>query len=384
MDENSSKIYEGRAIKQIVGLFGDLKDESKAQRELREYLAGCDIETLKRHAEECLKEKKFDERGFVLQDIVNTLAERLELKVDPGRYRGTQRDDDNGVDGVWKTDDHAFVVEVKTTDTYRMDLKTIGDYRDNLLQKQEIKNNNSLLLVMGSMSKEEDLVSQVKGSPRAWDTRIITVGSLIQLVELKVKGSSGLNPDYFYEFLQPFDYICVDDLIKLLTGIVSDVSDTEEDDILETEQKTKSIQKPNDSHRKRVLKTIETMHEGNLVQKGRARFENSKTGELFFISFSRNYGDEENAAYWYGYNYKFSNECNFLALCTKEPKDWFYLIPVEIVEKLTEEGKLNFKDYENSRCVHLHVKTSNGQLMLKLRRGHGEEDIEQYKVSLVS
>ena len=92
----------------------------------------------------------------------------------------------------------------KQTDTYRMDLKTIGDYRDNLLQKQEIKNNNSLLLVMGSMSKEEDLVSQVKGSPRAWDTRIITVGSLIQLVELKVKGSSGLNPDYFYKILQTF------------------------------------------------------------------------------------------------------------------------------------------------------------------------------------
>ena len=386
MNKGGFEIYEGKTIEQIVSHCGDgkLKDGGDTQKELRDYLAGCDIKTLKRHTEECLKENKFDARGFVLQDIVNTLAKRLELKVEHGRYRGTQRDDDNGVDGVWKTDDHAFVVEVKTTDTYRMNLNTISDYRDNLLQNQKIKNNNSLLLVMGDMSKDENLVAQVRGLPRAWDTRIITVGSLIQLVELKVEESSGLNLDYFYKVLKPFDYICVDGLVTLLNDIVSDVSDTEEDDILETEEKTRSIQKTNDSHRKRVLKTIETMHGGNLVQKGRTRFENSKTGELFFISFSKKHREKQNAYYWYTYNYNPSNKCDFLALYTKEPKDWFYLIPVETIEKLADEGKLNFNDQENFRRVHIAMDMNKGEMMLRLKKGHDKESLEKYKFSLVS
>ena len=381
-------MHEGRNIKQIVGYFGDLRDESKAQEELRDYLAGCDIETLKRHAEECLKEKRFDERGFVLQDIVNTLAKHLDLEVEHGRYRGTQREDDNGVDGVWKTDDHDFVVEVKASIPYGVDLKAIGGYRDKLLQNQEIKKeNNSLLLVIGNMGdgNKVDLEARIKGDlTRAGDTRIITVGSLIQLVELKMKDLPGLNPDYFCEILRPIDYIRVDDLVKLLANIVSDVTDAEEDDIQETEQKTKSIQKIDDSHRKGVLKTIEAMHGGSLVQNGRTRFENSKTRESFFISFSRNYGDEENAAYWYGYYYKFSNGSDFLALCTKEPKDWFYLIPTKIIEDLANEGKINFKDYDGFRRIHVHIGISNNQSKMRLKRGHGEEDIEQYKVSLTS
>ena len=377
-------MHEGRKIKQIVGYFGDLNDGSDAQKELREYLAVCDIETLKRHTEECLKEKKFDERGFVLQDIVNALAKHLELEVEHGRYRGTQKEEDNGFDGVWKTDDHDFVVEVKKASTFGVSLKDISDYRDKLVQSQKMKKgNNSLLLVIGHMDNKVDLAAQVKGDlTRAGDTRIITVKSLIQLVELKMKELPGLNPDYFCEILKPIDYIRLDALVTLLTGIVSDVTDTEKDDIQETEQnkqETKSFQEISDSHRKKVLTKIKTMCGENLVQKG-GIFENSKTGKRFFISFSRKYEHKKNARYWYAYN--FSKDCNFLALCTKEANDWFFLIPTETIEGLINDGKISLTN--TRKLCHIHIEISNGQSKMRFTRGRGGEDIEQYKVSLVS
>lgn len=396
MGENSSKIYEGANITGIARLGGRLTDGIDAQEKFRDYLAGCDIETLERHAKECLKEKKFDERGYVLQDIVNTLAGRLVLRVDFGRYRGTKKEEDNGIDGVWHTEDHDFVVEVRTKEDFSIDWKKIVKYRDQLLQEDMIDSKkHSFLLVMGEMEKEA-LVAQVRGLPRAWDARIITVGSLIQLVKLKHKNSLGLSDDYFHDILQPLDYICVDGLVTLLDEIVSDVTGKDEEtnkeagEIQETEKSTqpsKSHEPEDAGHRDRIIATIQKETGGNLVQNRKTRFENSKTGELYFISFSKKYGDNQNFGYWYGYNYDPNSEkenTGFLILCTKEPNDWFYRIPVGTIEKLAVEGKLNCTDYEKFRCVHLHMEASNGQLMLKLRRGHGEEDIEQYKVSLVS
>ena len=383
MNKKDYKIFEGVNIKGIAGLHGDLKDGNPAQEKLRDYLAGCNIETLKRHAEECLEEK-FDGCGFVLQDIVNTLAKRLDLEVVHGRYNRASKKENNGFDGMWKTHDHDFVVEVKKVDDFSMNLENFVKYRDQLLQEGRIDSkNHSFLLVVGDMKKGA-FVAQVKGDlKRAGDTRIITVESLIQLVELKMKELPGLNPDYFCEILKPIDYTRVDGLVTLLDNIVSDTAEAEEDNIQEMEQnkqKTKSHRQTNDDHHNKIFTTIETKTGGNLEKKGRARFENSKTGELFFILFSREYEHKKNARYWYAYDP--SQEGNFLALCTKEPRDWFYLIPTETIKGLINEGKLSLTD--KKKLCNIHIEISNGQSKMRLKKGHGEEDIEQYKVSLVS
>lgn len=399
MDKRGFKIYEGKAIEQIVGHCGDgkLKDGNDTQKELREYLDDCDIETLEKHAREC-RESAFnnDKRaaGLVLQDIVNTLAKCwLGLQVEHGRYSGTRNEEDNGVDGVWHTQEHDFVVEVKKKEDFSMNLKDIVKYRDQLLQEEKIDGkNHSFLLVMGEMKKEA-LVAQVRGLPRAWDTRIITVDYLIQLVKLKHKNSFGLSDDYFHDILKPLDYICVDGLVTLLAEIVSDVTNEDkvtnrkEGRIQETEknkQESKSHEPEDTGHRDRIITMIEKETGGNLVQKGRTRFENSKTGELFFISFSKKHREKQNAYYWYTYNYNRSNKCNFLALCTKEENDWFYLIPVETIEKLVDEGKLNFNDQKNFRRVHIAMDMNKGEMMLRLKKGYSNKSLKDYKVLLPS
>ncbi|MGQ9870462.1 hypothetical protein, partial [Leptodesmis sp.] len=76
-------------------------------------------------------------QGFALQDVVNQLGRRLGFQVVDGRYRGTKGDIGN--DELWQfPNGHHVVVEIKTTDAYRIDTKSIAEYRRNLISNGKI------------------------------------------------------------------------------------------------------------------------------------------------------------------------------------------------------------------------------------------------------
>jgi hypothetical protein len=65
--------------------------------------------------------QSFADSGLALQDIVNEIGSRLGAEITRGRYRGKVHQ--NGFDGLWRFPNrHAIVIEVKTTDAYRIDL----------------------------------------------------------------------------------------------------------------------------------------------------------------------------------------------------------------------------------------------------------------------
>lgn len=69
-------------LKQILVLAGNgnLYQETTSQ-ELRQFLAKIDLPTMSKYIEDALssnKDDKFDERGYVLQDIVNEMGSRCE------------------------------------------------------------------------------------------------------------------------------------------------------------------------------------------------------------------------------------------------------------------------------------------------------------------
>jgi radical SAM superfamily enzyme with C-terminal helix-hairpin-helix motif len=113
-------------IEQVVATAGDgrLRDGTESQRELREYLRQVSIDALATYADHCLS-KAFPKGGQVLQDIVNELGRRLEYEVTNGRYQGTTNT--VGFDSIWRDPaGHGLVVEVKTTDAYRLSLETVA------------------------------------------------------------------------------------------------------------------------------------------------------------------------------------------------------------------------------------------------------------------
>lgn len=120
---------ESKSFRQIIQLAGDgrLKDGNTTSTEVREWLSAIQLSRLRSCAEDCLS-NGFEDSGHASQDVANEVGVRLGFKVTHGRYRGIKNAIGN--DGLWIGEDRfAFLVEVKTTDTYRINLDTIAKYR---------------------------------------------------------------------------------------------------------------------------------------------------------------------------------------------------------------------------------------------------------------
>src|ERR1035437_5275802 len=119
---------EGKKLSQILNFTGDgqLKDHSGTSMDFREFLTEIPSQLIKQVADNCLTDG-FTDSGLALQDIINEIGSRLSFTVQHGLYRGNRND--IGFDGIWTSKDrHNIIVEVKTTDTYRINLDTIAKY----------------------------------------------------------------------------------------------------------------------------------------------------------------------------------------------------------------------------------------------------------------
>lgn len=214
-------------IQQIVAMAGDgdLRDDSDCSKELRAYLAQTDIPHLASYVDRCLS-TAFPKNGAVLQDLVNELGRRLDYTVINGRYAGVPGK--IGFDGVWKTTGgQALVVEVKTTDAYRVPLDTLAGYRMKLIEQGAITEKSSMLLVVGRQDTGE-LEAQIRGSRHAWDMRLISVESLVKLAELKQETDDPETVVQIRTILEPFEYTKLDRLVEIMFTTAKDVSSSPE------------------------------------------------------------------------------------------------------------------------------------------------------------
>jgi hypothetical protein len=200
------------SIEQIVGICGDgkLKDHSVCSSELRQFLTSQSVERIADHARHCL-ENKFDKSGFVLQDVVNEIGRRLGYTVDNGRYHGVQNQP--GHDGLWKDDDgRQIVVEVKTTDAYRINLDTVCKYGEMITGSSKAHNT---LIVVGR-EDTGDLEAQVRGSRHAWNVRLISVDALVKMMLIKNEATTYGLVDKIRRVLLPIEFTRVDNIIDLV------------------------------------------------------------------------------------------------------------------------------------------------------------------------
>src|SRR5579864_8923739 len=169
--------FDEKQVHQVIAFAGSgkLLDGSPTSNEFREFLSLIGSSNLIRYADQCLT-TKFEGSGLALQDIVNELGRRLGFNVTAGRYRGTAGQ--IGYDGLWQFDGgQSMVVEVKTTDAYRMDMGVFASYRKGLIRNGDISERSSILIVVGR-EDTGDLEAQIRGSQHAWDIRLISVDGL--------------------------------------------------------------------------------------------------------------------------------------------------------------------------------------------------------------
>jgi hypothetical protein len=215
-------------IQAMVGLAGDgkLRDSSVASKEFRDFLTYVPSVLLARYANECLGAEKFSEASTALQDVINEVGRRLGFAVENGLYRG--KVNDIGHDGLWRSDDKsAILLEVKTTDTYTIDLDTLADYRKALASVRKLDIEKSSILIVVGRSDTGSWEAQVRGSRHAWDIRMISVDALLRLVTVKEELENPQVVGKIQQILRPKEYTKVDEIIDLVFSTAEDVK-TEE------------------------------------------------------------------------------------------------------------------------------------------------------------
>ena len=379
-------------IQQAVAFAGDgkLKDGSECSAELRQYLAQASSRQLQMYIEQCLTDS-FEKSGQVLQDIVNELGRRLEYRVENGLYAG--RSNAIGNDGLWQAPEgNHVVVEVKTSDAYRLSLDVIAGYRKSLQANGRITGDSSILIVVGRQSTGE-LEAQVRGSRHAWDVRIISAEALMKLVLLKENSDEEETGRKIRSVIVPVEYTRVDALVDV---VFAAATDTEEETLLLEETSAKEVapekntaRTPSDradlnAKREQIIRAMSEKLGDRLIKKSRAMFWSSDHSMRVACTISKRY--DAGHDYWYAFHPKWQSfldegkDAYFVLGCADLNRA--FALPVDWLKALLPD--LNITQTDRHMYWHIHLNTdAEGRVTLKVPR-RPSLDLEPYAVELLS
>ena len=221
--EKSKAELQDKNVQQIISFAGNgkLTDGSATSDEFRAFLKGISTDLIQRYADQCLQ-GSFSDSGLVLQDIVNQIGHRLGLKVENGRYRGVAGQ--IGFDGLWTLPSgHTIIIEVKTTDAYRIDLNKLAEYRKNLIKIETVEEKESSVLIVVGRKDTGDLEAQIRGSRHAWDMRLISIDALVRLMLLKQQVEDPTIIQKMYNLLIPREFTKLDEIVEIVFFTAEDI-----------------------------------------------------------------------------------------------------------------------------------------------------------------
>lgn len=382
-------------VDQIVSLAGEgkLKDGSKCSEEFREYLRAQPAESLRRYVRETLT-KPFSDSGFVLQDLVNEIGRRLGFNVDNGRYRGVVKK--SGHDGLWNTDQMNLLVEVKTTDTYRINLSTVASYAQNI--RSSLNNSDAPLGLLYVVGRQDtgDLEAQIRGSRYAWDVRVISVEALLELANLVEVAVDEDTSKALRSSLLPVEYTRIDHLVQLLTKLAFDVERSaqvsisrdeyspDEDEPLRGLNATHPGQLAHlspDEFRDVIIRSLQQNRSTTLVGVTKSRYE-TPDGASYIVSVSKRYSRVDQI-YWYAFQEKWIDKLkvdgSFLCLAMLD-SNYFFCIPGKKAIEFT--NFLNRTMKSNSSYWHIGLIENSGSVLLNLPKAAKLTDLTEFKVHL--
>ena len=302
----SKKELEGKRVQQIIAIAGSgkLQDGGITSSEVRRFLSHAPSVLLSQYAGQCLIDK-FENNGFALQDIVNQVGRRLGFEVEDGKYRGSVGQ--IGHDGLWKSLlGHTIIVEVKTTDTYRVDLDAIADYRRKLIKDGKVDGKNCSVLIVVGREDTGGLEAQIRGSRHAWDFRLASVEALIRLMMLKENVEDPQILKKIISVLVPQEFTRVDGIIDLVFSATEEMQHEIEgavDERVRVGKKTSRIPQftPVDFHAA-CIDRIQTSLGRPLVKQTRATYSSADKSVLVVCAVSRVHQRGENESFWYAFH----------------------------------------------------------------------------------
>jgi len=297
---NASKAeLASKNVEQLISIAGDgkLRNDSATAHEFRELLSNIPSELLTKYARHCL-DSAFKDSGLALQDIVNEIGNRLGFDISFGKYQGTK--DGENYDGLWKTpNEHHIIVEVKTTDTYRIDLDKLALYRKDLVQRRIVDGSQSSILLVVGREDTGGLESQVRGSKHAWDIRLISVDALVSLMVLKEEMDDPSTLNQINEILLPKEYTKLDQIVELICSAADDAKNVSELSI-DHEQEVEPGKKFTPvKFRDACIERISEKMNLNFIKRSYGKFETSDKATGLLCIISKKHESPSRAYYWF-------------------------------------------------------------------------------------
>jgi hypothetical protein len=285
-----------------------LRDNNKTSNDFREFLNEIPSQLIIQFANNCLSDA-FTDSGLALQDLINQIGKRLNFVVENGLYRGNQND--IGFDGIWTSKEgYSIVLEVKTTDAYRMNLDdTVAKYRTKLIEQQKISKTESSILIVVGREDTGGLEAQIKGSKHAWDIRLISTDSLIKLLTLKETLADTKTIQQITELLKPKEYTRIDQLIELIFMTSKDVQNENptEAELEEStsEKKTRISSEDRDipvNFSDECFLRVKNKLGINLVKQSRVSYSNQETSTALICAASKEYKQGQYTKFWFAFH----------------------------------------------------------------------------------
>jgi hypothetical protein len=394
--EQNPDLFKTKSLSQILSFTGDgkLRDNNITSQEFRQLLGVVPTEVLKKFVDECLTDKfENNNGGYALQDIINQIGIRLGFKIENGLYQGRQNS--IGFDGIWTSDeDYSIVVEVKTTDAYRINLDIIAEYRNKLMACNKINKEKSSILIVVGRQDTGDLEAQIRGSRHAWDIRLLSSDSLIKLLILKETLNDIKTVRQINEILKPNEYTRIDKLIDLIFLTSKDIQisvDQDDDDVAENDKDFSKKMDKNTKDRQEYVtfndacvNKLQGYLKTQLVKETRASFTNNnkKLGIISIIS--KIYSRKNDERYWFGFHphqkdfLKNFGESFVCFGCGSE--ETIFVIPYNKFEPLLKN--MNITEKEDRMYWHVVISTINGKYYIHqpLLKTNVKIDISEYKI----
>lgn len=391
--EKAPEKYADYTVQQIVTICGDgkLRDASACSNQFRKFLVSQTSLKLSEYSKYCL-DVKFEGSGFVLQDVVNEIGRRLGYGVANGLYRG--RSDEIGFDGRWSHGQIELVVEVKTTDAYRINLDTVTGYAAKLIGPTAGSASKSIncLIVVGRQDTG-DLEAQVRGSRHAWSTRLISVDALIKLMFVAEEVDDSALVGKITKILLPFEYTRVDHIVDLVfetqqvTETKTQIEEADDDVVRLPPSRLPQDFTPGNliaQKREKAVRAFFLARRAEPVQISRAKFSDQDGKTRVICAVSKRY-KRESQPYWYALHPQWLDfmqeaEEGFFILCGMDI-DVGFAIPIVDLRKWLEG--LNRTETADRYYWHIVLTQENDTTFLNMSKIGQKISLRPYEFSFV-
>ena len=388
----SDPSIENKRLEQIIAFAGEgrFAENNDTSREFREYLSRVGPEKLKAYCAECLSGDKFTAAAFALQDVINEIGRRLGFSVQPGRYRGVTGE--IGFDGLWTLQrGHVLVVEVKTSDAYRVSLNTVAGYRKRLIENEAIPKDDSSCLIIVGRQDTGGLEAEVRGSRHAWEMRLISIDALLKLLDLRQRLDDPGVVRKVGEILVPHEFTRVDDIVDLVFETAEDTLVEQPANISAAAEILDVEEEDDESPRPRMdimavgresAARVATKLKVPLIQRSRGTFSSADDSVRVVCAYSRTYGAAPEGGFWFAFHpyqkeYLDNVKQGFVALACGDAASVLLIPILDFSHWLTGLHETISPD---RRYWHVRIKRVGGRFAMHRRKGQERIELTKYLV----